>query len=99
MTFHEALDIELEAQRVLLTGKNIKYGNSVFDPIRIFAKNASVIDLINNRIDDKLSRIARGGEFDDGENPEEDLIGYLILKRMWVRMERMSKDKKAGDLK
>lgn len=99
MTFQEALDIELEAQRVLLTGKNIKYGNSVFDPIRIFAKNASVTDLIDLRIDDKLSRIARGGEFDDGENPEEDLAGYLILKRMWKRMEKASKDKTSDDLK
>ena len=32
-------------------------------------------------LDDKLSRIARGTNFEN-EDPELDIIGYLILKRV-----------------
>jgi hypothetical protein len=37
---------------------------------------------INVRIDDKLSRIARGRQDVIQEDTELDLIGYLILKRV-----------------
>ena len=63
----------------LLLAKNKAYGNSVGNPIRIFSRT-SILDAMNVRIDDKLSRIARGSEF-DGDDTELDLIGYLILKR------------------
>jgi len=64
----------------LLIQKNQAYGNSVFDPMRIFSKS-STVEQINVRIDDKLSRIARGKN--TGNVPEDtvlDLIGYLIIK-------------------
>jgi hypothetical protein len=64
-----------------LIGKNKAYGASVANPIRIFAGNLSVLDQINVRIDDKLSRKARGGDY-PGDNDELDLVGYLILKRV-----------------
>jgi hypothetical protein len=36
------------------------------------------------RIDDKLSRFARGGEF-PGDNDIDDLIGYLVLLKVALR--------------
>ena len=63
----------------LLIEKNKSYGNSAADPVRVFSKS-DPIEQINVRIDDKLSRIARGNEF-DGDDTELDLIGYLLLKR------------------
>jgi len=63
----------------MLLKKNESYGNSAAEPVRIFSK-VDAIQQINVRIDDKLSRIAKGKEF-YGEDTELDLIGYLILKR------------------
>ena len=64
----------------MLLAKNAAYGNSVADPVRIFSK-ASSFEQINVRIDDKLSRIMHGAEY-EGDDTELDLIGYLILKRV-----------------
>lgn len=64
----------------LLESKNKAYGNSAFNPVRIFSK-ADTIEQINVRMDDKLSRMARG--LSAGEDPELDLLGYLILKRAY----------------
>lgn len=64
----------------MLIEKNIAYGNSASDPVRVFSK-VNNIEQINVRIDDKLSRIARGKEFGN-DDTELDLIGYLILKRV-----------------
>jgi len=78
---------ECNAIKELLIAKNKKYGNSALNPVRIFSK-ASAEEAINVRIDDKLSRIARGFGQDmntgdaTAEDTEQDLIGYLILKRV-----------------
>lgn len=62
-----------------LLAKNIQYGDSALNPVRIFSK-ASVKEQLLVRIDDKVSRLARG---DDSLEPDEeiigDLAGYLIL--------------------
>jgi len=63
----------------MLLNKNESYGNSAAEPLRVFSKT-NTIEQINVRIDDKLSRIARGHEY-EMEDTELDLIGYLILKR------------------
>jgi hypothetical protein len=68
----------------MLIAKNQAYGNSFSDPVRIFSK-ATPEDGLNIRIDDKLSRIARGQNA--GEDAILDLIGYLILKRVLGRLE------------
>lgn len=65
--------------KALLLEKNRAYGNSAADPVRIFSR-VEALEQINVRIDDKLSRIARGNEY-HGDDTELDLIGYLILKR------------------
>ena len=64
-----------------LCDKNIAYGNSIFEQFNIFSKS-SVIEKINTRIDDKLSRIVRGKEY-SGDDTDLDLIGYLVLRRIW----------------
>jgi hypothetical protein len=68
-----------EVKRVLLE-KNRAYGNSALDPVRIFSRGDTV-EQLNVRIDDKISRIARGSEY-AGDDTELDLIGYLVLRRV-----------------
>ena len=69
-----------------LLGKNKAYGNSAADPVRIFSK-VTPLEQINIRIDDKLSRMMRGNEY-QGDDTELDLIGYLILKRCIKKINR-----------
>ncbi len=76
----ERIKVECENICTLLLEKNKAYGNSVADPIRIFSK-VDALEQINVRIDDKLSRIARGQQYGD-EDTIQDLIGYLILGRI-----------------
>jgi len=69
----------------MLIRKNQDYGNSVYEPIGIFSK-ASTIDQINTRIDDKLNRLKNSREKNFNEDTEKDLIGYLILRRVFYRV-------------
>lgn len=61
----------------MLLNKNVAYGNSALNPIRIFS-DADDIEQINVRIDDKLNRIKNKKVF-AGDNDIDDLIGYLLL--------------------
>lgn len=82
---------ECDAIKSLLLEKNASYGNSVFSPIGIF----SHIDPdagIRVRIDDKLKRIRDGKEY-SGDDTIKDLIGYLLLLRIWTRMGALPKEK------
>jgi hypothetical protein len=63
----------------MLIAKNAAYGNSALDPIRVFSRSPAD-EQIRVRIDDKLSRLARGERA--GEDTILDLIGYLVLLRM-----------------
>ena len=67
----------------ILTAKNLSYGDSVLNPIRLMTGNMSLVDMILVRMDDKLSRICRG---DPAYIPQEnvrdaifDFLGYLVL--------------------
>lgn len=62
----------------LLIAKNKAYGDSALNPIRVFSKSDR-IEQLNIRIDDKLSRIQRGTDFED-EDTVRDLAGYLVLR-------------------
>ena len=64
----------------MLIAKNKSYGDSALNPVRIFAISDNV-EQLHVRIDDKLSRISRGGSF-VGDNDIDDLIGYLILLKI-----------------
>ena len=68
----------------MLIGKNARYGNSALDPVRLFSK-ADPAEQLRVRIDDKLSRIARGNG-NEGEDVIADLIGYLILLRIATKL-------------
>jgi len=67
----------------LLISKNRSYGNSALAPVRIFSKANNEEQLLV-RIDDKLSRFARGNEY-LGDNDIDDLIGYLVLYKVAKR--------------
>ena len=56
----------------MLIKKNVSYGNSALDPIRIFSK-ADSKEQIRVRIDDKLNRIQNDQAF-PGDNDIDDLI-------------------------
>jgi len=75
-----------------LIEKNAAYGDSVGRPLRIFSR-ASADEQLRVRIDDKLSRIARGvrGTSDD-EDTLLDLVGYLALLAVARRSRRRSTD-------
>lgn len=64
----------------MLVEKNKSYGNSALEPINCFYKGDSSTS-IRVRIDDKLSRIMRGKEF-QGDDTIKDLMGYLVLLRI-----------------
>lgn len=80
-----AILAECEAIARLLLEKNTAYGDSALNPVRVFSKS-SPDEQIRVRIDDKLSRLMRGG--DAGEDVELDLIGYLVLLRVARRVGR-----------
>lgn len=72
---------ECDAIKSLLLEKNKAYGNSAVDPVKIFSKLSNE-EQIKVRIDDKISRIARGKQSSIQEDTEQDLIGYFILLRV-----------------
>ena len=70
---------ECDLLKQMLVEKNKAYGNSALDPLRIFSK-AEPEEQILVRLDDKLSRLARGSAA--GEDVELDLMGYIVLLRV-----------------
>lgn len=75
----EAIVRECASVCEMLLAKNRQYGNSATNPLRVFSR-ASSTEQLRVRIDDKLSRLARGSSA--GEDTVLDLIGYLILLRV-----------------
>lgn len=78
MIVEEALEMA-----ALLLKKNISYGNSAMEPVRVFSK-ADTVEQLLVRIDDKLSRIQRGGKYFD-EDTIADLVGYLLLLKATMK--------------
>ena len=62
----------------LLVERNAAYGDSALNPVRIFSR-AAPTEQLKVRLDDKLSRIARGRDVADTEDVLLDLVGYLVL--------------------
>lgn len=77
-----AMRLARECDRIkgMLVDKNLAYGNSALDPLRVFS-TADPVEQLLVRIDDKLSRIQRGSEYGD-DDTVTDLIGYLILLKI-----------------
>lgn len=84
MTYDPAFEVAVERItgqiRSMLIEKNAAYGNSALEPVRVFSR-AAPIEALLVRIDDKLSRIARGSDY-PGEDTIDDLIGYLVLLKV-----------------
>ena len=76
---HDAIVYECDSIKLMLLEKNKAYGDAALNPMRVFSK-AEITEQLKVRIDDKLSRLARGD--DAGEDVEADLIGYLVLLRI-----------------
>jgi len=74
---------ECDRIKGMLLEKNRKYGDSAIHPVRCFSK-ASPIEQINIRLDDKISRLM-SGQADEDEDVEDDLMGYLVLKKVAKR--------------
>ena len=75
----KAIISKCDAVKSLLLEKNAAYGDSALEPVRIFSQ-ATPVEQILVRLDDKLSRISRGGGIvGDDEDVIQDIIGYLIL--------------------
>lgn len=78
-SFEALVRAECSALADMLVQKNLAYGNSALEPVRIFSK-ADPTEQLKVRIDDKLSRLARGS--DAGEDVTLDLLGYIVLLRL-----------------
>ena len=66
----------------LLLEKNLRYGDSALNPIRIMSKS-STVEQILVRIDDKLNRLKQGDNLlAEDEDVVMDLIGYFVLLRI-----------------
>jgi hypothetical protein len=72
---HECLEVA-----EMLIKKNISYGDSALNPMRLFA-SSDTVEQLKVRIDDKLNRINNAQGF-AGDNDIDDLIGYLILLKI-----------------
>jgi hypothetical protein len=73
--------VVLDEIRDLLIAKNLKYGNSAFEPLGVFSQLSAKEGLLV-RIDDKLKRIKNGSLERDDEDVINDLIGYLVLLKI-----------------
>lgn len=80
--FVDDLKSVLAQVQKLLLQKNASYGDSALEPIRILSR-ADAQEGIKVRIDDKLSRLARG--HGDQEDTILDLLGYLVMLRIAQR--------------
>lgn len=60
-----------------VSSKNLAYGDSALNPVRIFSK-ADRMEQLFVRLDDKLSRVQRGHEY-PGDDTIRDIIGYCTL--------------------
>ena len=76
MTFQQKVHTVLVDLEKMLVEKNQAYGDSALNPVRVFS-TANPSEQLRVRIDDKLSRLARGKAA--GEDTVKDMLGYLVL--------------------
>lgn len=79
-SFEDKVNVILKNVGTILREKNSTYGNSALEPIRVFSQ-ASTVEQLLVRIDDKLSRV-RTGIVREDEDVLYDLLGYLILLKI-----------------
>lgn len=85
MTTADYIAAEYDRLKVMSLAKNVAYGDSALHPVGIFSR-LPASEAIRARIDDKLARHKHApGAL--GENEIDDLIGYLVLLNIALRME------------
>lgn len=85
----EAIRRKCDEIKEMLVAKSRAYGASALAPVRIFSRS-NVDEQLKVRIDDKLSRLAKGDPTAFGEEPVVDLVGYLIL--LLIHMDRQTSE-------
>ena len=78
---HHDISTVCDNVKQLLLEKNMKYGDSALNPIRVLSK-AGPSEQILVRIDDKLNRVKQGDILQDDEDVIMDLIGYFVLLKI-----------------
>ena len=89
MNTSEKIEIVCNNMAQFLIAKNVAYGDSALNPVRIFSK-ADSVEQIKIRIDDKLIRLMQGHEF-GRDDTVKDLCGYLILLMVTEMKEEVEK--------
>lgn len=84
--YKQLIEQECDALKALLLEKNVAYGSSIFEPVRIFSK-ADTEEQILTRIDDKISRIQRGKEYQN-DDTVTDLVGYLLMLKIYRKINK-----------
>jgi hypothetical protein len=64
-----------------LTSKNTSYNGAFAQDVKYGGSTIPAMDTINVRITDKIRRLQSGNVY-AGDNDEDDLLGYLILKKV-----------------
>lgn len=76
MSTEEQIANEMDRLKAFFIEKNISYGDSLQNPVRVFSKDP--LEGMLARVDDKLSRIKSVGINEDTLDTVEDIIGYLV---------------------
>jgi hypothetical protein len=87
----------VQSIKELLLEKNEKYGNSALEPLGVFSQLSAKEGLLV-RIDDKLKRIKNGSLEKDDEDVINDLIGYLVLLKIYTNAEKANESPKGVQL-
>ena len=90
--FSIQVQLVLDSIEKMLIEKNHKYGNSALEPLGVFSQ-LSARDGLLIRIDDKLKRIKNGSLEKDDEDVINDLIGYLVLLKIYENSEQSFDEK------
>ena len=85
MSSEEEIKAVFNEVKELVLKKNDQYGDSVLEPVRIFSKSP-INEQIMVRLDDKLSRLARGNDsIESDEDIFKDIIGYCAFAIIALR--------------
>jgi hypothetical protein len=97
MNFRNEVSAALKEIESILILKNEKYGNSALEPLGVFSQLSAKEGLLV-RIDDKLKRIKNGSLEKDDEDVINDLIGYLVLLKIYTNAEKTNEGPKGLQL-
>lgn len=85
MSSEEEIKAVFDEVKDLVLSKNEQYGDSVLEPVRIFSKSP-INEQIMVRLDDKLSRLARGNDsIESDEDIFKDIMGYCAFALIALR--------------